>query len=546
MSIASGQVTFAALNGSSHQIVWTTRVDTGGTDFLLQSIYACNDYLNYDYTDYEEVYQTSGPVPPYDFFFQANTANASPVTDWVSFASSAVPTSIIVSHSGSNVTIANEPYYLAFAPGFGDSVTVEVTSSPRQYNSNISIVNFGSNSPVDLSGSSYQFVSYFGTGVLTSANWTVRLSPSQGSPSFAAEIFFSFSNTTANGTYYLFISGADQDGSYNRIALSVNVLPILTVSASAYPGSGGIDVGQSLTFSANMVGGSNYYNVDWTALPSGCTVTTTPSVHCTPSSSGNFSIALTVTDSLGYTAVGRSTYIVDTDPTVTVSVTPGSVLQLGDVTFTANVSGGAGGLTYLWSGLPSGCSAPTGATLTCSPSDSGTYVVTLTAIDYNGASSTSSTNLTVNPAFLGLPALEGYALFLVVPILILLAIVLVVVTRRRKKSGQTTFAEGMPGVGGQPNQSSLGPNNDGGGPGPIAGGRAVGGVPSEAGVSPDYFEPSASKTEGLDPGSVSMGTPLINPPNPVCWHCHFENQPGSRYCAQCALPLEPPPPSTGT
>ena len=60
-------------------------------------------------------------------------------------------------------------------------------------------------------------------------------------------------------------------------------------------------------------------------------------------------------------------------------------------------------------------------------------------------------------------------------------------------------------------------------------------------MSPVRFEEAPSPLAGLDPGLASMSTPLINPPDPTCWNCQFQNEPGSRYCARCAVPLEPPP-----
>jgi len=148
----------------------------------------------------------------------------------------------------------------------------------------------------------------------------------------------------------------------------------------------------------------------------------------------------------------------------------------------------------------------------------------------------------VQPSFLGLPALEGYILVILVPIVVALAVILVLVGRRRSKrraASQGGRAAGLavpyPATRGSTAYASNSGLSKGSGP-------SVGpGVPSGAILAPVQFEQGGSGTEGLDPGAASMSAPLINPPDPTCWHCHFQNPPGSRYCASCAVPLEPPP-----
>jgi hypothetical protein len=82
------------------------------------------------------------------------------------------------------------------------------------------------------------------------------------------------------------------------------------------------------------------------------------------------------------------------------------------VSFTGKVSGGSGGLRYYWSGLPGGCSAPKSPALTfrCAPTASGTFVPTLYANDSNEANISANATLNVQPAVLGLPAVEGEAI----------------------------------------------------------------------------------------------------------------------------------------
>jgi len=308
------------------------------------------------------------------------------------------------------------------------------------------------------------------------------------------------------------------------------------------------DVGQSATFSTVLSPGSGGDTFVWTGLPKGCLSSNSTTIACSPTAAGVFLLNVTVTDSNGYVATATGTFTVFLLPTVvSVSVSPGtSILDGQALTFSVNATVGSGGLTYAWAGLPTGCQATSTASVTCTPSSTGTWNVSVTVTDSNGGSASSlGVTVVVQPSFLGLPALEGYALFIVAPIVAALAIGLAVVARRRNRRRRALSYSGGNAGGAQPYSPSLDPSFYGRSPEPAAGSQFAGTAPTEAGVSPVRFEEAPTGIEGLDPGSVSMGTPLINPPDPVCWHCHFENQPGSRYCASCAVPLEPPPPTPG-
>jgi hypothetical protein len=316
------------------------------------------------------------------------------------------------------------------------------------------------------------------------------------------------------------------------------------------PSSGSLDVGQSFGLSTLVSGGSGSYTYLWNGLPLSCSASSTSGAHCVAVTPGIVRVNLSVTDSNGFTASsGLIVFHVYADPVVKASASPSSVLQGDELTLNASVVGGVGPFYYAWSGMPSGCASVNFsvdlAILPCNPQGSGTFNVNVTVKDATGFVSWSIVQITVDPSFLGLPAIEGYGLFLVTPIVAGLAIVLAAVTRRRRRRRQSTsFSGEAPGrtLHSSYPDSGSGPTS----PGPWPAGGWGGGSASAAVVSPVRFEEAPAKIEGLDPGSVYAGTPLINPPDPVCWHCTFENPPGSRYCSRCAVPLEPPPPSSGT
>jgi hypothetical protein len=538
MSIGGGVVSFTASNASSGEDVWNTSVTTGGDDFDVASLYACNGEEAYDYTDYEEVYQTTGPVPPYDFYFQGNLAQGSPVTDWATFSSGA-PAGIVVHLSGSNVTIANEPYDLKFAPGYNDSTTVEESSVARTYHANISVEQVGTMTSVALSASVNESVSDFGLSYLLPVSWTIGFSPTTDNPSFITELAFSFPNTTAVGDYIVSIVGTEGSGVYNRIGLGVTILPELSVSPHATPGSRGIDLGQPVNFTAVTTGGSGTYSYDWLSLPPGCSGIERAQGQCAPTKSGNFTVQVSVKDSFGYTSMSSTQYFVDSDPSLSLKSATGTPLAELPLTLEASVQGGSGEYRFYWSGLPPGCSGSDFANVSCKPSSAGTFTVFVAVNDTNGWNVTRQLPLTVGPSLIGLP--ESEALVLLASIVVVIGVVtlvaLVVARRRRKDSGDEVgsvakrVAEYQAVPRGSPVFNATVPLSE------VWSNRADDPAPTP----PEALGPAEGDTDAGARAPGYWDAPLINPPEPTCWNCKFENPPASRYCAKCGLPLEPSP-----
>ena len=241
------------------------------------------------------------------------------------------------------------------------------------------------------------------------------------------------------GTYDISVVLTDSNGVKSASGvLSFTVDPDPTVAA---PGAshGSVDVGQSDEFTAAPAGGAGGYSYAWSGLPSGCTGTDTATVDCTPTAAlASTTVTVTVTDANGYSVTSAPTaFSVDAALSVTLSESSSSFLKGGQVKFTVTTTGGSGGLSYAWTGLPAGCSATTSsATVTCTPSASGSFSVSVTVTDSNGGSAKGAVSLSVNPSFLGLPASEGIAL-LAVGILaaVVVAIVLTVMLVRRRRRG---------------------------------------------------------------------------------------------------------------
>ncbi len=179
-------------------------------------------------------------------------------------------------------------------------------------------------------------------------------------------------------------------------ALAVLSDPTVVSSPGASPASGHVDAGQSVTFTAAPSGGTGtYVNYVWTGLPGSC-AGSGPSVTCSAGDlpAGNFTIAVSVTDSNGYVSAPSPLlrYEVDSDPTVSPPVASRSTADVGQtVGFGTTASQGSGGAyRFNWSGLPQGCASSISDQVSCAPTTPGDYAISVTVTDANGFNVTST------------------------------------------------------------------------------------------------------------------------------------------------------------
>jgi hypothetical protein len=115
---------------------------------------------------------------------------------------------------------------------------------------------------------------------------------------------------------------------------------------------------------------------------------------------GAYSVTVTVVDSNGFSSTSMPLlFTVYADPMVAApSIAPGSIDLGGKTAIAAPASGGAGGFTYSWQGVPTGCTGSE-ASFECAPSIAGTFAISAVATDANGfATVSASAYLVVHPA----------------------------------------------------------------------------------------------------------------------------------------------------
>jgi hypothetical protein len=163
------------------------------------------------------------------------------------------------------------------------------------------------------------------------------------------------------------------------------------LSVSITPTSAVLDLGQHVTFTSSVSGGSSPYTYQWYLNGAAVGGATSSSWAFTPASTGSYLIHLNVTDSLSKKAKSNVASVT-VNPALSVSIQPfTSIITLGEsVGFTSTVSGGTSPFAYKWYVNDSEVSGATSPSWTFTPTSTGYYQVCLKVTD--GASATTLSN----------------------------------------------------------------------------------------------------------------------------------------------------------
>jgi hypothetical protein len=204
MTLSSGNLTFNVSDSKGH--VGGLRVHTGGTAFFDQAFYSCSSGTYYDYTDYEEVYNTVQSLPSFSFLFTNNTANAVTVSGWSTFATA--PANATLGFSGGNVSIENQAFWMSFSRG-PDSKVLKAGTIAYKTQIDIHALYGTSNVSLSYSGSRTAF--------------SVTFSPKIGGPGFLTNVVITVLTTSKTTVYQLYFDGTGVGGSYTYVELLLRV-----------------------------------------------------------------------------------------------------------------------------------------------------------------------------------------------------------------------------------------------------------------------------------------------------------------------------------
>ncbi|WP_199228409.1 putative Ig domain-containing protein [Caulobacter sp. D4A] len=225
-------------------------------------------------------------------------------------------------------------------------------------------------------------------------------------------------SATATGSYNFSITPSDGSGSPGPYAgtpsaysLTVGA-PAMTLSPASVP-NGTVTVPYTATFSA--AGGTSPYTylVTAGALPMGLTLSSAGVISgaAVQAASGSFTFTVTATDANGFTVSGA--YGLTMAQVTLVTGTPSSGVGGQAYGEALSTTGGTGPYTYaLTAGaLPAGITLSAAGQLSGTPTVAGTFPLTITATDVNGATGDTVVNLVIAAPTITLPPrpLDGTA-----------------------------------------------------------------------------------------------------------------------------------------
>jgi hypothetical protein len=207
---------------------------------------------------------------------------------------------------------------------------------------------------------------------------------------------------TKTGMYNVTVNVTDSNSFIGRSAVVT-----LTVKATVAPlihsflaSPGIITLTEATAFSATVTGGTGSLHYSYAGLPPGCSTQNTTSLSCTPSAQGTFIVRFYANDSFSDSSNVTTALTVNPAPAISgLQFTPNPVI-VGNTTYlNVTASGGTGGLTLTFTGLPTGCTSSNTTSLVCVPTVVGNFFrVRVFANDSTGASATSTVPLTVDSA----------------------------------------------------------------------------------------------------------------------------------------------------
>lgn len=309
------------------------------------------------------------------------------------------------------------------------------------------------------------------------------------------------------GSFTLSVTVTDKQGKTANDTLKLTVNPAVAgnpviASFTATPSS--LTLGGSSTIAVKATGGTPPYSYAYAGLPPGCSAGNLAQFTCTPTSPGNFSISVTVTDSAAKSASGSVLLSVTGQVApliVSLKANASTISFGGSIALTGTLEGGVGPFQYVWS--VNGVNSTTNQNLSWiyRPSSAGSYRFILWVKDARGVTVGSNTvNLSVTSgSSTTSPSssfLSSYYWLILLLIVIFGLLLLLLYWRSRQHSKPAPVSEGA--------ASAEGAGE--------AGGTAV----AAGTVAPEWSEEGTTETptgEAAKPGSqdVSGDEPTATP-----------------------------------
>lgn len=293
-------------------------------------------------------------------------------------------------------TTASNPSWSASSSGTY-TISLKVTDgAPYTQSSNTLTITVDSDPSVSISssknpsdaGQSVTFTASASGGPGSYSNYNFYLNGNSVQSGSSNQWTEDFTSSGSQSVYVVVTDTNGGSGQSSTITQTVNSDPSVSISSSQNP----TDSGKTVEFTSSVSGGTPGYSYSWSV--EGNTYTT-PDINVSYSSSGSYSVDLTVTDAAGYSVSKTVTETVNSDPTVSASSNVSGADVGYPVEFSSTPSGGTGSYSYSWT--LNGKQISTSQDFSHSFSSSGSYSVTVTITDSVGVQSTASVTVDINP-----------------------------------------------------------------------------------------------------------------------------------------------------
>ncbi|HXA16537.1 MAG TPA: putative Ig domain-containing protein [Thermoanaerobaculia bacterium] len=198
---------------------------------------------------------------------------------------------------------------------------------------------------------------------------------------------------TQSGSFPITVTATDSNGctGSDTFTLTIGCQTITVTNPAVSTGTAGAPFSQ--TFTQSGANGTATFSLASGTLPAGLSLSASGVLSGTPTQTGSFPITVKVTDSNGCTGTGPTYTLVIACQTITVTnpaTTTGTVGTAFSQAFAQ--SGGIGAVTFSTSStLPTGLSLSASGVLSGTPTQPGTFPITVTVTDSNGCTGTGPT-----------------------------------------------------------------------------------------------------------------------------------------------------------